>query len=809
MLCLFVCILILQKQVECQEYLEVGFTNIGAIPTKTAVGNVTDTTGKVWTRYSLSCPNTAIEDAFLNYIVVEFEKEYPHATSGILTMVYKVRTLNNHNALQSSLLAINTTDIDNVYKTTDPVLTSFTNPNDYYSSNHTGDSYFHSAKKHLDLINVKKGWEYTRGDASVVIGITDAAFYKHSDLDSKVLNIGSFTVNTTFPPVASNIGINSYNTPVCNPNPPYNCAPTPYYYHGTEVASLAAAIADNNFGIVGVGNKVSLKYYPMTYDGIYQAADEGCKVINCSWGGTNTLNPYAISVLDFAVNKKATIVASAGNGLANPGSLTAYMYPASFPISGIISVTSVGCQYPVGSSYNGNQESWPDYHQRFIGTPSSTHTHNDRVDLTAPGYAICLLQNGNGQGQDNGTSMSAPIVAGAAALLYSLNPNFTPVQVEDYLKRVAKDIYGVGNNYLYAGQLGTGRLDVGKSLQLVDDEDKACMPKINDIVWKDGSTTISNNDYWNGYTTINFEVAGSTIPSNSILEWEFISGNDVVTKTGNNPSITWGTDFSYYVGPFLRHEKLPLEVYVRQKNTTATACFSAYKKESGFHPNVEGGNYANQGVYPSNNCDGNVFITDGIILPGDIKGLNIYVGKSFAGATTGNVYAQNYATEKLSAANEIILAPGTHILRPPVSGVSWAYGTFQALIDVNCNIPNWYRPAPTKPNPQYVKNDIKNTTEIAISNIIVPEQNENLKSNIRIYPNPTSNNVSVDLYHIKDGNVQITIGDINGKTVLKYSQLKKMGKQHISINVGSLVKGIYFVKIITQDKQYVQHIVKL
>jgi subtilisin family serine protease len=63
----------------------------------------------------------------------------------------------------------------------------------------------------------------------------------------------------------------------------------------------------------------------------------------------------------------------------------------------------------------------------------------------------------HGYGLNSGTSFAAPLVAGAAALAWSIDPNLTPDQVEQMLYSTAKDLGDPGWDQIY----GWGRLDIG------------------------------------------------------------------------------------------------------------------------------------------------------------------------------------------------------------------------------------------------------------------------------------------------------------------------------------------------------------
>src|SRR5262249_28611640 len=88
----------------------------------------------------------------------------------------------------------------------------------------------------------------------------------------------------------------------------------------------------------------------------------------------------------------------------------------------------------------------------LIASFSST---GNNVDLSAPGVNIVTTVKGGGYGYATGTSASAPLVAGVAALMLSVNPNLTATQVIDLLKQSADDLGPAGWDSGY----GWGRLN--------------------------------------------------------------------------------------------------------------------------------------------------------------------------------------------------------------------------------------------------------------------------------------------------------------------------------------------------------------
>ena len=93
-----------------------------------------------------------------------------------------------------------------------------------------------------------------------------------------------------------------------------------------------------------------------------------------------------------------------------------------------------------------------------------THTWEVKPDLVAPGVAIDSTVP-NGYLGLNGTSMSAPHVAGAAALLLQAHPDWTPEQVKAALMNTAKKLYDKNGEPYLPYEQGAGRLQIDKAIE--------------------------------------------------------------------------------------------------------------------------------------------------------------------------------------------------------------------------------------------------------------------------------------------------------------------------------------------------------
>jgi subtilisin family serine protease len=221
--------------------------------------------------------------------------------------------------------------------------------------------------------------------------------------------------------------------------------------HGTHVAGTVAALTGNGAGVSGVAPDARILpvkalgtdgsgWMSDTAEGIVWAADHGAQVINLSLGTTDRMGAVTTAVA-YARSKGVTVVAAAGNERTKGSPVS---YPAADP--GVLAVAAT------------------DSADRYAYYSNA----GDYVDLAAPGSAILNtyptgLQR-SGYATMSGTSMAAPHVAAAAALVKAYRPAYTPDQIEQTLKRSAVDLGGRGFDRDY----GHGRLAVAAALASLD-----------------------------------------------------------------------------------------------------------------------------------------------------------------------------------------------------------------------------------------------------------------------------------------------------------------------------------------------------
>ncbi|HEV2999208.1 MAG TPA: S8 family serine peptidase [Solirubrobacteraceae bacterium] len=220
--------------------------------------------------------------------------------------------------------------------------------------------------------------------------------------------------------------------------------PDEVYVHGTHVAGTIGAVGDNAIGVTGVAQRVSLVGVKVLGDdgngssatiaeGLAYAASLGADVVNMSFGGFGRSQLVADAI---AAAPATLFVAASGNDGADVDARP--FTPCSEPGENLVCVAATD--------------------QRDRLTYFSNHGRAT-VDLAAPGWLITSTVPG-GYATSYGTSMAAPHVAGAAALLAAAHPGEGPVAWR------ARLLQGVDRvRELQGATVTGGRLDVGSSVR--------------------------------------------------------------------------------------------------------------------------------------------------------------------------------------------------------------------------------------------------------------------------------------------------------------------------------------------------------
>jgi subtilisin family serine protease len=267
-------------------------------------------------------------------------------------------------------------------------------------------------------IDAPEAWDVGTGSSEIIVAVIDTGVdYTHPDLAGNMW--------TNEPELNGSPGVDDdgngyiddiYGYDFCN----NDGNPMDDHYHGTHCAGTVGATGNNGQGVAGVCWDVrimALKFLNSAGSGSSSNAIQcveysvlmGANLSSNSWGGGG-YDQGLKDAIDAAGEAGMLFVAAAGND--NLDNDTYPHYPSSFTSSSLISVMAT-------DKYD-NKSSFSNY-----GLIS--------VDLGAPGSSILSCQPGGGYQYLNGTSMATPHVAGACALLWSLNPAMSNQEIKNIL----------------------------------------------------------------------------------------------------------------------------------------------------------------------------------------------------------------------------------------------------------------------------------------------------------------------------------------------------------------------------------------
>lgn len=348
-------------------------------------------------------------------------------------------------------------------------------PSFFVSAKIPNDPMYSLQEPFYNKINVSAAWDYATGTGSVIVAVIDTgADIWHEDLaeniwkntkeipDNGVDDDGNGYADDThgwnFVENNNDVGISVINAK--DDSGAVN--------HGTILAGLIGAAGNNNF--LGTGLNWRVKIMPLraidssgngslntVAKAIDYAVKNGVDIISISFTGSAT-NFNLQESLRRARQKGVLVVAAAGNS-RNDG-------------TGNENLTK-NKQYPICSDY-GESENWilgvtsVDLNDRL----SNFADYGNCVDISAPGEYIYSTQryapkygyDKNFDGIWFGSSFSAPLVAGTAALIKSARPEWGAKELAANLLASADDVDG--SNPGYVGQMGYGRLNVGRAIKL-------------------------------------------------------------------------------------------------------------------------------------------------------------------------------------------------------------------------------------------------------------------------------------------------------------------------------------------------------
>ena len=385
-------------------------------------------------------------------------------------------------------------------------------------------------------IGAVTAWDTSTGDTDVIVAVIDTGVdYNHEDLQGNIW---------TNPNEIAGNGIDDDGNGVIDDVHGYSAIdddgdPMDDNGHGTHVSGTIGAKGNNGVGVVGVNWDVSIigcKFLSAggsgSTDGAIACIDYltdlkvnhgvDIKASNNSWGGGGFSQALKDSI-ESGGDAGILFVAAAGNSASDNDATPSY--PASYDSTSVMAVAS--------TDRNDNMSGFSQY-----GLTS--------VDIGAPGSAILSTTPGNGYSTFNGTSMATPHVVGAAALVWSINPDLTI----DEMKQLLMDS-GDANADLTGKTVSGARLNVATALDMADPSPSyrfTVTPSSQTIIAGESASydfSVGSVAGWDESVALSFEVtpalAGVSLSADTVMDGDSFT-LDVMTEG----STAWG-DYSITV----------------------------------------------------------------------------------------------------------------------------------------------------------------------------------------------------------------------------------------------------------------------
>lgn len=225
--------------------------------------------------------------------------------------------------------------------------------------------------------------------------------------------------------------------------------------HGTNVASIAAALTDNATGVAGacwnclimpmkVNDATGSGFYSKWADAMVTATNNGVRVINLSAGG-NSPSSTLLDGVRYAYDAGVVVVSVTRNDNSNFVS-----YPGAYPET-----------IAVGATDELDRRADP-----FCYSATSGSNFGSQIDVVAPGELIIGAAMGGGYNYWCGTSQAAPLVAGLVALVRDVHPSVGREEIRHLIRSGADDQVGTALEDVAGFDVyhGWGRVNMARTL---------------------------------------------------------------------------------------------------------------------------------------------------------------------------------------------------------------------------------------------------------------------------------------------------------------------------------------------------------
>nr|WP_319269225.1 S8 family peptidase [uncultured Draconibacterium sp.] len=354
-------------------------------------------------------------------------------------------------------------------------------------------------------------------DAPIAWGITTGC----SDIIVAVIDQG-VTTNHPDLPNSRQVRLNGSNFGAGDANDP---SPTDNDNHGNACAGVIAATMNNNQGIAGIAPECKIMPIrtdnsttpPDIADAIEFAADNGADILSNSWSypsSDQNLYPEIVTAINYALSNDCIVIFSAGNTANHAGSNNGYVrFPANVNISGVITVGAsdrhdnqanysptsslIDIVAPSHRAYpcNISGETLEMWSIDIPGDAGYNSWHSTGACNNPPAVGEILPDNGTNfqsyTARFGGTSHSCPVVAGVAALILSVNPDLSYMDVFNILTSTADKVGGYTYSSGKCNEMGYGRVNAHAALLETIDQMNISISG-NTIICSSNAYSVSN-----------------------------------------------------------------------------------------------------------------------------------------------------------------------------------------------------------------------------------------------------------------------------------------------------------------------------
>jgi subtilisin family serine protease len=350
-----------------------------------------------------------------------------------------------------------------LYAEPDYLVRALTDPNDFRYTDGTLDN-LHNTGLYGGTpgadIHAREGWDFQTSASNIIVAVLDTGVRaSHEDFAGNLwINPGE----TGPGPGGIDKSINGldddgdgYIDDVYGINVLLGTGnPVDDYGHGTHVSGILGARGNNSVGVVGVAWRVQMMACKIldsagngsvadAITGMEYARSKGARIINASWGGPS----YNSAALHDAIGalRSAGIIFVAACGNDNADNDTSPLFPASYEWDNIVSVAATDRN---------------DLKAQFSSYGATT------VDLGAPGAPVYSSWNGSDTDYRyfQGTSMAAPHVSGACALLMARYPGDTYRQTINRLLAATDPLPALAGKCVTGGRLNLYKALAGSAV---------------------------------------------------------------------------------------------------------------------------------------------------------------------------------------------------------------------------------------------------------------------------------------------------------------------------------------------------------